>query len=68
MTAKELVKQEYPKAYIEHYKTRDVFKAKGYWICWSSTKKNEKKRLSTSLKSASNAWVEAKNNILIIKN
>ena len=60
MTAQEFVKERYPRARVEHYNYNDPLDKKGYWLCWSNYKGE---RLSEG-NSASNAWVNAKKNII----
>lgn len=57
MTSQEFVKEKYPNAFVEHYKTNNPFDKKGYWICWD---KRRGMHLSETHKSESNAWLEAK--------
>ena len=59
MTAKEYVKEKYPKARVEFYKSNSSLGG-GHWLCWTEFRGD---RLSEG-KTASNAWVNAKKRIL----
>lgn len=56
MTSQEFVTKKFPKAFVEHYNTRNTFDKKGYWICWSE----RKGRHLGYGNSASSAWTNAK--------
>lgn len=63
MTAKAFVKNHYPNARAVRYKTNNVFDKKGYWLCWTTLKREQSLKLSEGT-SESNAWVNAKKNIV----
>lgn len=64
MTSEQFVKQRFPRAYAERYVSGRI-RGMGvvYYLVWTCHSREEKMRLSEG-KSASNAWVNAKANII----
>lgn len=58
MSNKDKVKEVFPQAYAENYKTRDPFDKSGYYLIWSSNIQRERRRLGEG-KTEAKAWKDA---------